>query len=137
MKSIALAVLLVLVDSPAFSAVDVTFTNGSTTSWENHVVKDGKYCTRLVFGEICYPKDQVQSITRAGDSDAGVEYGMSVVGGDHVASMNKDLSSMLEKSEAEDRAFKAKRDAEIDARSRSEVKRVKDNRKHGKADWAR
>ena len=137
MKSIVLAVLLVLVASPAFAAVDITFTNGSTTSLENYVVKDGKYCTRLVFGEICYPKDQVQSITRAGDSDAGGEYGMSVMGGDHVASMNKDLSSVLGKSEAEDRAFKSQRDKEQAARSKQEEKRIKDNREHGKADWAR
>ena len=135
MKSIVLAVLLVLVASPAFSAVDVTFTNGSTTSWENHVVKDGKYCTRLVFGEICYPKDQVQSITRAEDSDAGSDYGVSVMGSENAG--NNDLAAVLGKSEADDRAFKAKRDAEIDGRSRSEAKRVKDNREHGKADWER
>jgi len=135
MKHFALAILLVLVASPVFAAVQVTFTDGSTTVWNTYVVRGDKYCTRLVFGEICYPRSDVRSLSKAPAENAGSDYGMSVIGSD--AAGNNDLGAVLGKSEAEDRAFKAKRDAEIESRSRAEQKRVKSNRDHGKSEWAR
>jgi len=129
--------LVAVIAVPASAAVNVVFTNGSTTSWETYVVKDGRYCTRLVFGEICYPKADVKSITRAGKADAGGEYGMSVIGDEYSAARGNDLSATLGKSEAEDRAFKAKRDADFEARQRAERRHEKSNKDHGKSEWAR
>ena len=126
MKRIALAVLLVLVASPAFAAVQVEFTDGKTMVWNSYMDAGKQWCTRLSIGDICYDKSIVRKFTKAPAEDAGSDYGVSVMGSENAG--NNDLAAVLGKSEADDRAFKAKRDAEIDARNRAEQKRVKDNR---------
>lgn len=135
-KSLIIVAFVLLCAFPplAVAAVQVTFTDGNTTVWESYVVRGDKYCTRLVFGEICYLRADIKSFAKAPAENAGGDYGTSVMGSDNAG--NKDLEVVLSKSEADDRAFKAKRDAEIDARARAEQKRVKNNRYHGKADWA-
>ena len=134
--TLVLAVLLVLIASPVFAAVQVNFTDGSTTVWNDYTVKGNSYCTRLSFGEICFPRSDVKSFSKAPAENAGNDYGLSVIGNENAASKSNDLGEILSKSEAEDRAFKSQRDKEQYTRSKQEEKRIKNNRAHGKADWA-
>ena len=69
MNKVLAVVVMLLVAVSAEAAVRLTFHDGSDTVWNDYYVRGAAYCTRFSFGEQCFSREQVKSISPVSEPD--------------------------------------------------------------------